>query len=93
MYDSLSGVHPNGNPLPPFHPCVEELLAVCVPRAMSMLADKCDPAEAVQLQRLLRQILQSACERRADLLAQRRKVISQLAKQLGCGCSDGMLRA
>jgi hypothetical protein len=82
VYDSLSGVHPNGNPLPPFHPCVEEVLAVCVPRAMSTIADKCGPTEAAQLQRLLRQVLQSACERRADLLAQRRTTISQLAEQL-----------
>ena len=51
---------------------------------MSMIHDKCGPVEAEQLQRLLRQVLQSACERRADLLVQRRKIISQLAEQLGC---------
>jgi hypothetical protein len=49
---------------------------------MSTIADKCGPTEAAQLQRLLRQVLQSACERRADLLAQRRTTISQLAEQL-----------
>jgi hypothetical protein len=82
VYDSLSGVHPNGNPLPPFHPCAEEVLALCVPRAMQMIAAVCDEEEAARLQHLLRSVLRQACERRAALLVQRLAVMRRLAAGL-----------
>ena len=92
VYDSLTGVHPNGNPLPMFHSSAEEVVAVCVPRAMAMLAHTCSPDEAAKLQRLLRLVLRSACERRAGLLAQRCETMSQLARRLSmdssCNGSD-----
>ena len=89
VYDSLSGVHPNGNPLPMFHSSAEEVLAVCVPRALAMLAHTCSPDEAAKLQRLLRLVLRSACERRADLLAQRYETMSQLAGRLSTDSCNG----
>ena len=89
VYDSLSGIHPNGNPLPFFHPTPEELLALCVPRALAMVdaaassVDGCCPAaDAESIKRLLQRVLYSACRRRAKLLEARMAVMRKLARSL-----------
>lgn len=70
VYDSLSGIHPNGNPLPFFHPTPEELLALCVPRALAMVdaaasTHLCCPMEDTDsIKRLLQSVLYQACKRR-----------------------------
>eukprot|EP01050_Picozoa_sp_SAG11_P048174 SAG11_NODE_25627_length_356_cov_0.809339_1_plen_93_part_10 len=80
--DSLSGNNPNGNPLPFFTDTTpEQLLAVCVPRALAMVEAKW-PAEAAELCALLKAVLRRAVERRAELLAARFQVLDQLATSL-----------
>ena len=82
VYDSLSGVHPNGNPLPFFaEMCAEQLLALCIPRAERMLAEAW-PEEAAEARRLLRRVLHGACARRAGLLAARLRVMEGLVQSL-----------
>jgi hypothetical protein len=57
VYDSLTGTHPNGNPLPFFGAmCPEQLLTLCIPRALRELQRTLTPMEVTAVTQLLQKV-------------------------------------